>query len=127
MKSLDEQVAKKMEWTTCEVEDPYLDRSWVKGLRSPDGKEFALGHLPPFSSDWNVVREYLIPFMRDQKSFIYLIGYRKKDYWHRLDRNQFFKWYCMNGHCSKGSAEIIDDDLAPAACKAFLQIDLEGE
>jgi len=125
--SLDEKVAEKMGWTIKSYRPASM--GGLRGAsigtpnwRDPDGVNYGV-EPPPFSSDWNATK-ILIKFMRDQQAFIYLIGYRHKDYWHRLDRNQFFKWYCMNGWCSKGSAEIIDDNLPLAACEAFIEVEL---
>ena len=125
MKTLDEKVAEKMGWEKKEYRsDSFYEADYLywEKPESLQGTE-TFTELPAFSSDWNDTK-ILIKFMRDQQAFIYLIGYRHKDYWHRLDRNQFFKWYCMNGWCSKGSAEITDDNLPLAACEAFMEVEL---
>jgi len=109
MKTLDEQVAEKMGWSPNG-----LGRN-SKMIKAPLWKDnsgaFWGADLPDFSTDWNDTK-IVIKFMRERG---YEYGVDSKEFsWSMLiiPRNCHYK-------------EIIDDNLPLAACKLFLQIDLE--
>jgi len=96
---LKEQVFKKMGWNG-------QDGLWV----GPLGKHSVLRGLPPIDSQWEVTAKYLVPFMME-KGWDYDIMYAKE-----------FRW-CHTDH-DRLKAEIKDDNIAEAACKAFMEVEL---
>lgn len=77
--------------------------------------------LPLIDSQWEVCAKYLVPFMRER-----LFDYDITNNPIPLKR---FRWgdiedgvVCWN---TKWSAEIKDDNIAKAACEAFIEVSLD--
>jgi len=114
--TLCEQVFRKMEWSFVDYELG-VEAYW----EAPTG-ETGLYGLPPIDSSWEVTAKYLVRFMREK-------GYEYNIKSHSTHCNQkSFEWlklgttedmiFCVT------SAEIIDDKLPEAACKAFMEVKL---
>lgn len=72
---------------------------------------------PPIETSWEVCAEYLVPFMRE-KGWDYEI--KREDYG---GFSSHFEWtYGPDSSKHDINAKIINDNLALAACEAFLQI-----
>ena len=70
---------------------------------------------PPIETTWEVTAQYLVPFMRE-KGYQYECG--------DLDGVFSFWWFDeINGYGHK-KAEIKDDNLALAACEAFMEVEI---
>ena len=77
--------------------------------------ENASEHLPPVEISWEVCAEYLVAFMRDQNCE-WAVSQNP------MSIGKDFVWYgCQHG--DKGE-EIKDDNIALAACKAFMEVEL---
>jgi len=139
--SLREKVFRKMgaEWKWVQTYDPphnkdgYLKYGWAwvylgKVLTTPFAKSncsdqptdpeliltpeqtlWGIDDLPVLEEQWEVCAKYLVPFMY-LRNCDYIFGSR-------------FEWENMDGH-TIGSAEIKDDNIAEAACKAFMEVEL---
>ena len=90
--------------------------SW-EAWESPDGETYK--PLPPIDSQWEVTARFLVPFMR-QRGFNYCVdGYSWK-------LGMRFNWQGqLEGQpYQESDAEIKDDNIAEAACKAFMEVEL---
>ncbi len=86
----------------------------IRGLVSPDGEyEFEYDDLPELSSQWEVTAKYLVAFIRE-RGFVYEIKI-PFFYWINRELDDNNRWH---------EAEIKDDNLAEAACKAFMEVEL---
>ncbi len=72
--------------------------------------------LPKIDSQWEVTAKYLVPFMR-RKGYIYNIPLLNPlEFWWVPDKNYEDE--------KVKSAKIKDDNIAEAACKAFMDVEL---
>lgn len=71
----------------------------------------ARSYLPPLETSWEVCAEYLVPFMRERSW-----GYTAKDY--------SFMWESKHNQQKWERAEIQNDNIALAACQAFMEVNL---
>jgi len=114
--NLREQVFRKMGgWT-------YLEKSEFGPAQWTDGNN-GYYELPPIDSSWEVCAKYLVPFMREK-------GYEYNIKSHSTHCNQkSFEWLELGTTedmiLCVTSAEIIDDKLPEAACKAFMEVNLD--
>ena len=76
-------------------------------------KEGALVTLPPIETSWEVCAEYLVPFMRGNNYHWYIPAPR---------RGEPIKFIWVTGRNSE--AEIHNDNIALAACKAFMEVEI---
>jgi len=110
---LTEQVFRKMGWEKITwVKDlSYIDNGdWIH----PD-KDGRVQELPPIDSQWEVTAKYLVPFMRE------------KGYKYNLESDGYFWWVTKNSRrmwIRDQGEEIKDDNIAEAACKAFMEVEL---
>lgn len=100
--TLTEQVFRKMGWL-------YADKYWSH----PDSDIYCEDKVPPISSSWEVCAKWLVPFMGDN-------GYQY-DIWTvaKSIKIYYFRWDTQNT-----PTEIKDDNIAEAACKAFMEVEL---
>ena len=76
--------------------------------------------LPPVSSQWEVCAKYLVPFMRE----------RGFDYHIQNFETRLGKYFCWHGQPERSTefqnrqAKILRNDIAEAACKAFMELKL---
>ena len=79
-------------------------------------------NLPPIETDWQVTAEYLVKYMRE-KGWDYEI-------WQYTKKEEMPKQFCWlqepdnNGMRSDTWHEIQNDNIAEAACRAFLEVEL---
>ena len=75
-----------------------------------------INKLPPISSSWEVCAEYLVPFMRERE-FYYFVSYMSgSDF-------PFFSWEHEDLNMIR-QIKIKNDNIALAACEAFMEIKL---
>jgi len=96
-KQLREQVFRKMGYWNA-------DGLWID---SDDDTSIGI-ELPPIDSQWEVTAKYLVPFMRE-KGYEYDIS----------GAGSYFGWE------ESTYAEIKNDNIAEAACKAFIEVSLD--
>jgi len=77
--------------------------------------EEAYKHLPPIDSQWEVTAKWLVPFMRE-KNWLYRVTSLGTFAWHNTPD------FPDDGIAHK--AEIKDDNIAEAACKTFMEVEL---
>jgi len=70
--------------------------------------------LPPIDSQWEVCAKYLVPFMREKG---YEYNLESDGYFWWITRNNKKMWIRIQG------AELKDDNIAEAACKAFMEVE----
>ena len=109
---LREKVFIKIEWEQLDAGRDTDDLWWWKKDKS-DGGYFQ--ELPPLEITWEVCAEFLVPFMRE-KGFDYQIVIWPTDM-------EVFKFGNLLKNISY-HAEIKDDNIALAACKAFMEVEL---
>ena len=114
--TLDEQVFRKIGWVTNDH-----DSFW----RHPD-KECGTryGHLlPPIELKWEVTVKYLVPFMKKIKWSRYTIKDNKFTW--QMDSEIMPHWTDADLLIDTShSAEVKDDNIAFAACEAFMKLKL---
>lgn len=98
---LREKVFRKMNRLAYFWTDEHL---WSKGESA--------GHLPPIEKDWQVTAEYLVPFMRG-RGWMYSVFFSGD-----------FCWEMQGGKYQSSVTEITNDNIARAACEAFLRVEL---
>jgi len=119
--TLREQVFRKMGWKHhTEYLPGCVAGESIKGYWSPpdfDGNNFecCVFQLPPIDEQWEVTAKYLVPFMRL--------------YEYNISGGDDFNWVLISERkydepLSSGYAEIKDDNIAEAACKAFMEVEL---
>lgn len=90
-----------------------------------DGRYYGNRHagfteLPPIETSWEVCAKYLVPWMRERG-----FGYEIMVYNDKL--GHYFFWYgqVVNGEFQdRCRAEIQNDNLALAACEAFMEVEI---
>ena len=102
--TLREQVFRKMGYWNA-------DGLWID---SDDDTSIGI-ELPPIDSQWEITAKYLVPFMRD-KGFDYQIVIWPTNM-------EVFKFGNLLKNISY-HAIIKDDNIAEAACKAFMKVEL---
>ena len=114
--TLDEKVFRKMGWTqTQEAIREGIGVSFVYFWKPPGLYDFnrLIKELPPISSSWEVCAEYLVPFMGGK-------GYEWTAQGFKQDSNvMHFLWW---GDEDSSCAKIKDDNIALAACEAFMEV-----
>ena len=107
--TLREQVARKMGWEQI---------VWTKGLNYIDNGDWIhpdkterLEELPNWDESWEVCAKYVVAFMRERE-LAYGI------------RFGIFYWHCLIDGEDKAKTKIHNDDLAKAACEAFMEVEL---
>jgi len=106
---LREQVFRKMGWqlkTYNGIGELKYEAGWY------DNDFTYYRELPPIDSQWEVCAKYLAPFMRE------------KDYEYHISKAGDF-WWSDNG-ASQQFAIVEDDNIAKAACEAFMEVALEA-
>ena len=72
--------------------------------------------LPPIETSWEVCAEFLVPFMRGEY------------YRYRITSLGTFAWEPIldikDDDCEAPKAEIHNDNIVLAACKAFIEVEL---
>jgi len=95
--------------------------SWVMdnfeiSIRLPD-EEPAPRILPPIETTWEVTAKYLVPFMRgkgwswDKQNSFGMTGHKE--------------WFIWRETKNPIRAEIINDNIALAACEAFMEVSID--
>lgn len=110
--TLTEQVFRKMGFVELD------NGSWLRKY-SYEGVNYGgeiFKELPPIDSQWEVTAKYLVPFMIKRKSQ-YAITPHEGTY--------HFEWVHSELDTTYGHAEIKDDNIAKAACKAFMEVSLD--
>jgi len=114
--TLCEQVFRKMGWKLEPDERPECDGiSWWWSADKKDGGYFQ--ELPLIDSQWEVTAKYLVAFMREREY-----------YWivHIKFGVLTFKWMRRSKEYMRDyEFEIIDDNIAEAACKSFMEVSLD--
>lgn len=112
---LREKVFKRMGWELTSLN--YFGLHW----KYPDMPVLTAGNviwedeLPPIETDWQVTAQYLLPFMRG-KGF----GYELLE--NESGIKVYFHWMPRHIHSGCSTSEIINDNIALAACQAFLEV-----
>lgn len=99
-------------WTN---DDSKLHDSQYRASGKPD-PEPCVTLLPPIDSQWEVTAKYLVPFMRDRGWGLHIsINAESENYfnWGRDDKPPFAV-----------GANIVDFNIAKAACKSFMEVEL---
>ena len=91
-------------------------KKWISLNFHPD--EDHRIYLPSIETTWEVCAEYLVPFMMEKDQ-----TYQVSNHYYE---GMHFQWGAldMNGYGPITMAEIINDNIALAACKSFLEVDL---
>ena len=125
---LREQVFRKMGWRkkpfTLDsgkvIENLYWD---ITATEFDTEKMYPPLLLPPIETSWEVCAKYLVPFMRERGYSWTATVYQFSD---RLHSDFHFEWW----HETKTTvyeSDIKDDNIAEAACKAFMEVELERD
>ena len=116
---LREQVFRKM---GCVLENLYSDEFEYESYyiwRKPEwrGTDQWWKNLPPIETTWEVTAKYLVPFMRgngwswDKQNSFGMTGHKE--------------WFIWRETKNPIRAEIINNDLARAACEAFMEVSID--
>lgn len=108
--TLTEQVFRKMGWTHKGKND--INWGWYDN----DFTYYSCDELPPIDSQWEVTAKYLVPFMRE-RGWNYRITSLGTFAWEPL-----LRIYGEDAVAHK--TEIKDDNIAKAACLAFMEVEL---
>jgi len=119
--TLREQVFRKMGWQLI----PELS----EGTNYfPKGNYWCGKEWPPIDSQWEVTAKYLVPFMREKKNrnggYTYSIEPYVGLYGENEERH-FMQFEWCHEDFGAYTAKIKDDNIAEAACKAFMEVKLD--
>lgn len=132
-KSLDQRVFEKMGWEYKLLQHPNVPGDLGYGWVLSAGQFFT--KLPPISSSWEVCAKFLVGFMR-QKGYIfriqlntknsYMLTYNleKQDDWIMGPKDTMLNITEENPDWWEIETEIKDDNIAFAACEAFMEVKL---
>ena len=70
--------------------------------------------LSPIEIDWAITAKYLVAFMSQVST-----GFTNDGYFYEILSGEFF-WF-SDGYIKVSKAEIINDNISEAACKAFME------
>ncbi len=81
---------------------------------TPSGVRYKEDELPPIETDWSVTAQFLAAFMRER-------GFDWEVSTYPYNEGKYFVWI---GKRLDGTADIHNDNISEAACRAFLEVQL---